>query len=173
MRSGGPDHTPVSERRTSSGEICMMAGRWVVVGLGCAALVGCATIRPESKIEEAVDLVEQRIGGRPAWSAPWDELPPPWDGQTALGVDEAVVLSLRNNRELRADLEMIGKANADLIQAGLLQNPVINFMAMFPDGGGRSRPRRRRDVYMLESNTLNGPLNLSMKTWLSWTSRCS
>ena len=133
----------------------MMAGRWVVVGLGCAALVGCATIRPESKIEEAVDLVEQRIGGRPAWSAPWDELPPPWDGQTALGVDEAVVLSLRNNRELRADLEMIGKANADLIQAGLLQNPVINFMAMFPDGGGRS---------MLRSNAL--PLQPVQDLWL-------
>jgi len=119
----------------------MAAKRWFVIGLGCAALVGCATIRSDVKIEEAVDLVEQRVGDRPNWSAPWDDHPPPWDGRTVLGVDEAVVLALRNNRELRADLEMIGKANADLVQAGLLQNPVINFMAMFPDGGGRAMLR--------------------------------
>lgn len=133
----------------------MVVERLVVIGLGCTAFIGCATIRPELKIEEAVDLVEQRVGDRPAWSAPWDELPPPWDGQTVLGVDEAVVLALRNNRELRADLEMIGKANADLVQAGLLQNPVINFMAMFPDGGGRA---------MLRSNAL--PLQPLQDLWL-------
>lgn len=119
----------------------MAAERFVVIGLGCAAFAGCATIRPEVKIEEAIDLVEQRVGDRPAWSAPWDELPPPWDGQTVLEVDEAVVLALRNNRELRADLEMIGQTNANLVQAGLLQNPRFNFMAMFPEGGGRSMLR--------------------------------
>jgi hypothetical protein len=113
----------------------MVAERFVVIGLGCATLVGCATIRPDVKIEEAVDLVEQRVGDRPAWSAPWDELPPPWDGQSTLGVNEAVALALRNNRELRADLEMIGQTNANLVQAGLLQNPRFNFMAMFPEGG--------------------------------------
>ena len=119
----------------------MVAERFVVIGLGCAALVGCATIRPDVKIEEAVDLVEQRVGDRPAWSAPWDELPPAWDGQSTLGVNEAVALALRNNRELRADLEMIGQTNANLVQAGLLQNPRFNFMAMFPEGGGRSMLR--------------------------------
>src|SRR3972149_2391986 len=72
-----------------------------------------------------------------------------------VGEQEALVLALRNNRELRADLEMIGKANADLVQAGLLQNPVINFMAMFPDGGGRA---------MLRSNAL--PLQPLQDLWL-------
>jgi outer membrane protein, heavy metal efflux system len=38
-------------------------------------------------------------------------------------------------------LAAIGQANADLIQAGLMKNPVINFMMMFPDGGGRSMLR--------------------------------
>lgn len=116
---------------------------------------GCVSMNPEAKVKEAIDLVEQRVGDRPAWSAPWDELPPAWDGQTVLGVDEAVVLALRNNRELRADLEMIGKANADLVQAGLMQNPVINFMAGFPDGGGRA---------MLRSNAL--PLQSLQNLWL-------
>lgn len=133
----------------------MLKERWMVIGLGCALLSGCATHRPEVKIEEALDLVEQRLDERPAWTAPWDDLPPAWDGRTVLGVDEAVVLALRNNRELRADLEMIGKASADVLQAGLFQNPVINFMAMFPDGGGRA---------MLRSNAL--PLQPLQDLWL-------
>lgn len=102
---------------------------------------GCASIKPTTKINDSIDLVEQKTGSRPDWLAPWDDLPPPWDGQSTLGLDEAVALALRNNRELRADLEMIGQADADLVQAGLLQNPRFNFMAMFPDGGGRSMLR--------------------------------
>ena len=102
---------------------------------------GCAAIKPGEKINESIDLVERHTGERPDWHAPWDDLPPPWDGESVLGVNEAVALALRNNRELRGDLEMIGQANADLVQAGLLQNPRFNFMAMFPDGGGRSMLR--------------------------------
>jgi len=113
-------------------------GSWGAVIL---ALGGCATITPEAKIKESITLVEKATGQRPDWLAPWDDLPPPWDGQSVLGVDEAVALALRNNRELRADLETIGQANADLVQAGLLTNPRLNFMIMFPDGGGRSMLR--------------------------------
>jgi len=121
----------------------------------CASVAGCASLSPDAKIKEAVDLVEQHVGGRPAWTAPWDDAPPAWDGQSVLSLDEAVVLAVRNNRELRADLEMIGQANADLVQAGLLQNPVINFMAMFPEGGGRA---------MLRSNAF--PLQALQELWL-------
>jgi len=106
-----------------------------------AAVIGCAEIRPDARVGEAIDLVGDHTGHRPGWTAPWDEKPPPWDGTTVLGPDEAVVMALRNNRQLRADLEMIGQANADLVQAGLLQNPMISFMIMFPDGGGRSMLR--------------------------------
>ena len=56
-------------------------------------------------------------------------------------MDETVALALRNNRTLRADLEMIGQADAELLQASLMQNPMISFMVMFPDGGGRSMLR--------------------------------
>jgi cobalt-zinc-cadmium efflux system outer membrane protein len=108
----------------------------VVVLLG-----GCATIEPTTKIGESIDLVEKQTGVRPEWLAPWDDAPPPWDGQSVLSVDQALILALRNNRELRADLETIGQANADLVQAGLLQNPRSNFMAMLPEGGGRAMLR--------------------------------
>ena len=110
----------------------------MVVAVGAA---GCANPRPEAKINEAADLAEQQLGQRPAWTVPWDVAVPEWTSDGVLPRDEAVALALRNNRALRADLEMIGQADADLVQAGLMQNPVINFMAMFPDGGGRAMLR--------------------------------
>ncbi len=105
------------------------------------ALSGCAAPNADNHVRRAAELVETHTGERPAWHAPWDESPPPWDGATMLGCDEAVALALRNNRELRADLETIGQADADLLQAGLLQNPRLNFMVMFPETGGRAMLR--------------------------------
>ena len=106
-----------------------------------ALVMGCATHTPQAKVNEARALAEARLGQRPAWDVGWDESPPEWTTQTVLTVDEAVALALRNNRMLRADLEMIGQADADLLQASLMQNPMVSLMVMFPDGGGRSMLR--------------------------------
>jgi cobalt-zinc-cadmium efflux system outer membrane protein len=86
-------------------------------------------------------LVEEKTGERPAWLTAWDTAAPAWDGRSVLTREEAVTTALRNNRMLRTDLEMIGEADADLLQAGLFMNPMLNFMIMFPDGGGRSMLR--------------------------------
>ena len=48
---------------------------------------------------------------------------------TELSFDGAVQLALLNNRSLQAKYAEIGIANADLIQAGLLSNPVLDIMA--------------------------------------------
>jgi cobalt-zinc-cadmium efflux system outer membrane protein len=122
------------------------------VALGVA---GCAQVKTDAQVDQALDLVEQRTGERPAWKAPWDEQPPAWDGQAVLRLQDAVALALRNNRDLRADLEMIAQADADLVQAGLLQNPTFNFMFMLPASGGRS---------MLRSNYL--PMQPLQDLWL-------
>jgi len=50
-----------------------------------------------------------------------------------LTVDAAVQIALLNNRELQATFEEIGIANADLIEAGLLKNPVFAGDARFPN----------------------------------------
>ncbi|MCG3136868.1 MAG: hypothetical protein HJJLKODD_00704 [Phycisphaerae bacterium] len=104
-------------------------------------ICGCVTVDSSAKLDESVRLTEARTGYEPEWHVPWDGDSPLWDGRSALELDTAVVLSLRNNRTLRGQLEMIGQANADLVQAGLLQNPTLNFMIMFPEGGGRSMLR--------------------------------
>src|SRR5262249_52337316 len=50
-----------------------------------------------------------------------------------LTADAVVQIALLNNRELQATFEEIGIANADLIEAGLLKNPVFAGDARFPD----------------------------------------
>lgn len=106
----------------------------------CLMLVvaGCSQLKSDERIDEAANLVGDRTGYRPDWSSPWDDQPPVWDAHSLLTRDQAVVVGLRNNRELRAELATIGQADADLVQAGLMQNPVLSFMMMFPSGGGRS-----------------------------------
>jgi outer membrane protein, heavy metal efflux system len=51
-----------------------------------------------------------------------------------LNADTVVQIALLNNRELQAIFEEIGIANADLIEAGLLRNPVFAGDARFPNG---------------------------------------
>lgn len=50
-----------------------------------------------------------------------------------LTADAAVQVALLNNRELQSVFEEIGIANADLIEAGLLRNPIFAGNARFPN----------------------------------------
>src|SRR5216684_7804527 len=50
-----------------------------------------------------------------------------------LSADAAVQIALLNNRELQATFEEIGIAQADLIETGLLKNPIFASNARFPD----------------------------------------
>lgn len=51
--------------------------------------------------------------------------------EDGLNEQEAVKIALLNNREIRASLEKLGVARADLLQAGLLANPVFSANAKF------------------------------------------
>lgn len=53
-----------------------------------------------------------------------------------LTADEAVQIALLNNRELQATYEDLGVAQADLVQAGLLKNPILNAAVEFTNGSG-------------------------------------
>lgn len=98
-----------------------------------ALLPGCASLDPKPDIDRAAALVEARAGQAPDWSADWTEsLLAPWDGTSPLTADHAVAIALRNNRALRAMLEEIAVSRADLVQSGLLPNPVIAVTLGFP-----------------------------------------
>lgn len=104
----------------------------------CLLSSSCASLDPKPDIDLATSLVHTHSGWRPQWNAPWsggggaDEL---WDGATPLTEDLAVTLALRHNRAIRADLERIAASRADLVQAGLLPNPVLSLAFGFPVGG--------------------------------------
>lgn len=57
-----------------------------------------------------------------------------------LTIAQAQQIALLNNRNLQATFEEIGIAQADLVQAGLLRNPVFDASIRFPDGGGKTDP---------------------------------
>ncbi len=106
----------------------------VIAGL----LGGCATVPKESEFTS----IQKDISGRTGYVVQWR-------GTTAqdadvdasvhamlakpLNVDEAVQIALLNNRMLQASYEDLGVAQADLVQAGLLKNPVFSIGVRFPD----------------------------------------
>lgn len=100
----------------------------------CAGLSGCKSLDPKPDIDRAAEIVRERTGELPAWLSPasGDEPFP-----ARLDETTAVRLALRNDARLLQELERIAEARADLVQSGLLPNPVLAFDLGFPiDGSG-------------------------------------
>lgn len=99
----------------------------VLIGIGAS---GCASLEPAPGFDAVSRDVEQRIGERIHWRQGGAE-----DRQVAesvrkllregLDADEAVQVALLANPRLQAVYEELGIAQADLVQAGLLRNPVF------------------------------------------------
>ena len=116
--------------------------RWhpvfAIFSLLAGSLAGCASSSPDRSFAQVQSMTSERTGKRVEW-----------DGHTAsdqaaaaqvrdvlarpLTADAAVQVALLNNRKLQATFEELGIAQADFVQAGLLQNPVFNFSARFPN----------------------------------------
>jgi cobalt-zinc-cadmium efflux system outer membrane protein len=105
------------------------------------AVTGCATLDQRAGFSDVSTTVETRSGKRMVWN-----LGTELDAQAAqevdallhstLTADRAVQVALLNNRELQALYAELGVAQADLVQAGLLRNPVFDGAAHFFIGGG-------------------------------------
>jgi cobalt-zinc-cadmium efflux system outer membrane protein len=110
----------------------------VAIGLATSALVGCATVPKNAGFSDVQKLVADRIGE-----------PVQWNGNTVddqtvqadvdhmltqdLTVDQTVQIALLNNRHLQATFEDLGISQAELVQAGLLKNPVFSGSWRFPN----------------------------------------
>jgi len=94
------------------------------------ALAGCASTSPAPAFKDVAETVTQQGGHRIAWDQRTAE-----DDQTAkaiddllgrdLTVDAAVQVALLGSPHLRSTFEELSIAQADLVQAGLLKNPVF------------------------------------------------
>ncbi len=95
-----------------------------------AVLAGCISANPAPDIAQTAALANDRKGVddelEHLWARPWQDRTAGWNGSTSLGVDTAVQVALRNDPALRRNLAQVAVARANLSQASLPLNPVIN-----------------------------------------------
>jgi cobalt-zinc-cadmium efflux system outer membrane protein len=109
-----------------------------------AGMPGCVATRAGAGFQQVRQAVADRTGKTVFWNTNSSE-----DEQAALAVDRllrnpltpesAVQVALLNNAGLQATFEEIGIAQADLVRAGLLKNPVFSGAYEFASGGGLSK----------------------------------
>jgi cobalt-zinc-cadmium efflux system outer membrane protein len=114
------------------------------VRLVCAAAVlllcACASVQPRQQLPSVEEQVGKRLDQKVRWNQGKEA-----DQQAEamvrklledeLTADEAVQIALINNRGLQATYERLGIAQADLVQAGLLENPRLSMQYLFGDEG--------------------------------------
>lgn len=115
--------------------------RRTVPALGLAAsflwLTGCATVDPQPSFDRVAAAVAERNGQSIVWTV--DEA----DRAAAhamleheLSLENAVRLALISSPALRAEYERLGVAQANLVQAGLMRNPVFDLA--YREGHGQN-----------------------------------
>lgn len=122
----------------------MLLLRWTAFLSVCLVVAsGCMTVRLDGGFPEVSSLFEGRSGLKMFWHNGTDldrQAMEKLDGllKNKLSADDAVQVALLNNRELQAAYADLGVAQADLVQAGLLSNPIFDAAVQWPvPGGGR------------------------------------
>ena len=123
-----PDGRPVT-----NGVLMMHPSFARLFGAAAALLLlhSCKTPPLEELERSALDDIRERtaVGETPPGESP---LPPTANPKDGLTEDEAAAIALWRNPDFAATLTELGLARADLVQAGLLTNPVFSFL--FPLG---------------------------------------
>jgi len=110
----------------------------------CAALglsvAGCASVDSGQRFAGVRDAVGQRLSQNVTWTRDADTTRAAHDAvkrilAEELTADEAVQVALLNNRRLQTRFESLGIAQADLVEAGLLENPVFSLTVYSGDPG--------------------------------------
>ncbi len=106
--------------------------RLVLPLLFSSGVLGCASTSPAPATKDVADVVEQRTGHRPVFEARSTESPEVTRAidellAKELTVDAAVQIALLTSPSLRSTFEELAISQADLVQAGLLKNPVFTF----------------------------------------------
>ena len=117
-----------------------MKPRFALALLGIAFACGCAAQNPDDSFDSVQTIILKRIGQHVQWNRHGKD-----DQAAAQAVagllakdltdETAVQIALLNNRELQATFEDLGIAQADLVQAGLLKNPVFSAAFEAADAG--------------------------------------
>jgi cobalt-zinc-cadmium efflux system outer membrane protein len=113
--------------------------KFLPIGLFCL-LPGCSHYQPEALTEPAVELqletpAAQQLSVQAAQIKHPLLKPIPFNILDGLSPDEAAVLAVLRNPELRAARDQHGIANAQLLQAGLLPDPQVSYSFSAPSAG--------------------------------------
>ncbi len=111
---------------------------------------GCATVDRRDGFDDVQRTVNDRINRHVVWyqdSAVDEEAGRAIASliEDELTVDEAVEVALLRNRGLQAIYEDLGVAQADLVEAGLLRNPVFEAQIRFP-----GRPANPYELHVVQ-----------------------
>jgi cobalt-zinc-cadmium efflux system outer membrane protein len=126
--------------RTSTNRRTVPALRALSGAVVLLALSACASVAPRQQLPAVEQQVGARLDQKVSWNQGREE-----DRQAEamvrrllaepLSADAAVQIALLNNRRLQATYERLGIAQADLVQAGLLDNPSLSAQHLFGDEG--------------------------------------
>jgi cobalt-zinc-cadmium efflux system outer membrane protein len=132
---------------------------WIALLL--SGLTGCASVDLRAGFPQVGAAVEERAAIRVAWNNGTG-----LDQEAAeqlrsllarqLTADDAVQIAALNNRDLQALYSELGLAQADLVQAGLFKNPILDAAVFFPLSG--VRPDFQLSVVMNLLDALYVPL---------------
>ena len=111
--------------------------RYTAASLGAVLLAGCATVPRQGGFKSVAAVAKHRTGATVIWDQNSQA-----DRRVHAAVHKllshpltaraAVQIALLNNPGLQARYEQLGVSQADVVQAGLLSNPVFNFDIRFP-----------------------------------------
>ena len=106
------------------------------------ALGGCASVNLTAGFPEVSAAVEERSAKKIVWNRGTDLDKAAAEQlrsllQRKLTADDAVQIAMLNNRDLQAIYTELGVAQADLVQAGLFKNPILDAAVFFPLTGAR------------------------------------
>src|SRR5262249_16466198 len=119
-----------------------MSGARLNLVLFAAGICGCAAITPHRGFDRVQQEVSDRSGLRVQWSS---GAPDDLAAQQAvaglvereLSAEAAMQIALLNNHEIQALYEELSIAQAELVRAGLLKNPVFSGEIRFALTGGQ------------------------------------
>lgn len=117
------------------------ARRNLVLLTSLAFLGGCTSFSPDGGLDRVASITQERMGVTPIPLRSAEDTARVADEMKRLlaeplSVDNAVKITILNNRGLQASLAELGIAEAELVQAGRLRNPAFTFRRV--EGGGIS-----------------------------------
>jgi cobalt-zinc-cadmium efflux system outer membrane protein len=115
--------------------------KYILMLCAVVSIAGCASPHDRRSFDDVQTMVLERTGTHVQWNTGSDEDRAAEQAVAQLlsrdlSPDDAVQIALLNNRRIQGTFEELGIAQADLVAAGLLKNPVLDGDVLFSTAGG-------------------------------------